>query len=262
MPKVSIAPLADTTVASPSTVFAGDGEVRTFFDGDKHPIHVHLHTLSGDQALRIAPTAVDCVAYVWRGGVSAAGKTLVSGSSLVVEHGASLDIVSTEETSQLVTFTAAVPAASPRAGGHVHLMPTEQVPRFGDIAAGSALSGGLHADAACPTCCVWLHENSFAAPDPNAPAVDPEAGIHSHTEDEVIFVTSGQMRLGPRLYGPGTALAIAATTMYSFLTGPAGLSFINFRPGQPRDIRLKDGRTMDEVGYWRERVPAPRPISL
>lgn len=138
-------------------------------------------------------------------------------------------------------------------------MPRERVPRFGDTA-DSPLSGGLHADAAGAPWTVWLHENRFGAPG-DAP-IDPEAGVHSHTEDEVIFVTAGQIRLGSRLCRPGTALAIAANTMYGFTAGPAGLGFINFRPGLPRDIRFKNGQTMDEIGYWRSRVPPPQPITL
>ena len=58
------------------------------------------------------------------------------------------------------------------------------------------------------------------------------------------------------------AIAIPANTLYSFTPGPQGLTFINFRPGVPGDIHFKDGRTMDETGYWRQQLPAPQPITL
>ena len=119
-------------------------------------------------------------------------------------------------------------------------------------------SGGLHADARCPTCEVWLHENTMPGMPDEAARELGDRGVHSHSEDEIIFVTRGSMRLGNRLYGPGTALAIAADTMYSFTPGPDGLSFINFRAGFPRAFRMKNGQTFDEAGYWRERVTAPQ----
>lgn len=262
MARVSIVPPEKTVIVAASNLYSGNGEMRKYIDGERDPIHVYVHSLTRGAALRIAPTVSDCVAYVWHGEVTAGDRALASGSSLVVERDATLELVSTVDNSQLVTFSASMQSTKARAGGHVHLLPNEHVPRFGNIATGSALSGGLHADAMCPTCAVWLHENSFAPPAADAPRVDAEAGIHSHAEDEVIFVTGGHMRLGSRLYGPGTALAIAASTMYSFTTGPDGLSFINFRPGLPHDIQFKNGRSMDEVGYWRERVAAPQPISL
>ena len=162
--------------------------------------------------------------------------------------------------SLLLTFAASHPAAEPRSGGHVHLLPNEQVPRVSNLGGPSGTGGGMHANAECPTCQVWLHENTFP-PHPEATSVDAEKGIHSHTEDEVIFVTAGQIRLGNQLHGPGTALAIAADTLYGFTSGPEGLSFINFRAARPGEIRFREG-TMDEVAFWKSRVATPRYIEL
>jgi hypothetical protein len=249
-------------LAATSNLYSSDGEIRKYLDGERDPIHVHLHDLARGEVLRITPTVSDCVAYVWQGCVLTGEQLLDKGSSLVIEHGATLQVLSKRDDSKLVTFYASAPSTQLRPGGHVHVMPNERVPRFGDIATGSRLSGAMHANSTCPTCSVWLHENSFAPPEPDEPRADAEAGIHSHAEDEVIFVTAGQMRLGTRLYAPGLALAVAADTMYSFTTGPEGLSFINFRPDMPRDIQFKNGRTMDEVGYWREKVTEPQPVFI
>ena len=262
MAKVSIVPQDKAVSVAPAGVFSGTGEIRKYLDGERDPIHVHVHTLAHGAALRIAPSLSDCMAYIWHGSVAANDQELVNGSSLIVERGAAFTLLSTAADSRVVTFYASAQSTKQNASGRVHLLPSRQVPRFGSIATGDALTGGLHADAMGSPCAVWLHENTFAPPDPDGPRVDAEAGIHSHAEDEVIFVTKGQMRLGQQLYGPGTALAVAAFTMYSFVTGPRGLSFINFRPGLPRDIQFKNGRTMDEVGYWRERVARPQPISI
>ena len=70
------------------------------------------------------------------------------------------------------------------------------------------------------------HENDYS----NA---DEETALHSHSEDEVIFVRAGSIRLGNAVHGPGTALAIAAHTKYGFFSGPGGLSFVNFRGTSP-----------------------------
>jgi hypothetical protein len=81
------------------------------------------------------------------------------------------------------------------------------------------------ADSSCPTCTIWLHVSGFDRP--------TRIGTHRHTEDELIFVTEGEMRLGRRTLGPGAALAIDKDTQYGFETGPAGLTFLNYRPVRP-----------------------------
>src|SRR4030095_981817 len=109
---------------------------------------------------------------------------------------------------------------------------------------------------------LWLHENKFAPTPPTAEPMDAEAGVHCHTEDEVIFVVAGQIQLAPRLYDRGTAVAIAANTYYSFLPGPNGLTFINFRPGRPNETRMRSGMTMAEIAYWKDRLPQPEYVTL
>jgi hypothetical protein len=108
---------------------------------------------------------------------------------------------------------------------------------------------------------VWLHENSFSG-SPEGARIDAEAGIHSHTEDEIIFVTDGDIRLGSKLYGSGTALAIAANTFYGFTAGPNGLKFVNFRASAPGAIAFRDRDSMDERSYWSSRLPRPVYINL
>jgi hypothetical protein len=123
------------------------------------------------------------------------------------------------------------------------------------------VGGGIHADSGCKTCEVWLHENHFPGDRPQLTPEEEKRGVHSHSEDEIIFVTDGQIRLGTRLYGPGTAVAIAADTLYSFAVGPEGLSFINFRAAMPSDIKFANGMSMSETGYWQERLPRPEYVA-
>jgi hypothetical protein len=243
-------------VSSPPGM-ASSADCSAYFDRESDPLHLYQHRLEPSGALHIGPMDCDCVGYVWEGSVTAGNATLPKGSSLVIEHGAEMDLTAGASGAVVLTFAKREPPEDQRAGGHVHLLPDDRVPRSAPEPGAGGASGGLHADALCPTCEVWLHE--YTAPgmsDEDALEV-ADRGVHSHSEDEIIFVTCGSMRLGTKLYGPGTALAIAADTMYSFTPGPDGLSFINFRAGHPEAFRMKNGQTFDEAGYWRERVSAP-----
>jgi hypothetical protein len=119
----------------------------------------------------------------------------------------------------------------------------------------------MHADSGCPTCEVWLHENHFPGRTTPMTPEEEKRGVHSHSEDEIIFVVDGEIKLGNRLYGPGTAVAIAADTLYSFTTGPEGLSFINFRAGTPGDIRFANGTAISETGYWKDKQLKPEYVA-
>ena len=258
MPKVSVVTLDKAQPVRQPLGYTGLAEALAFYDDERSPLHLHLHRVSPGETLKIGPMPTDCVAYVWRGALKAGGWTMAEGSSLIVEHGEMLTVTGGEEAAELLTFHGARPTESLRAGGHVHLLPSEHVPRSGNLTGGERpVGGGMHANSACPTCEVWLHENHF----PGVPSpVTPEAaklGVHSHSEDEIIFVTAGEIRLGAKLFGPGTAVAIAADTLYSFTAGPDGLSFINFRAGTPGDIRFASGAAMSETGYWRDKQLAP-----
>ncbi|HEY4332517.1 MAG TPA: hypothetical protein VGM78_08110 [Ilumatobacteraceae bacterium] len=61
---------------------------------------------------------------------------------------------------------------------------------------------------------------------------DPDTVVesHAHTQDEVLFVTAGELIAGAQHCGPGTAIYIEANTLYGFRTGPDGCSFLNFHP--------------------------------
>lgn len=244
--------MAKVLVMTPEKARRLETGALEYFGGNA-PIHLHVHDLAAGETLALAADPAERLAYVQRGVVAVGGTELPQGSVVIVERNAAVAVRSVAGQSSLLLFAAAVPSPEPRLGGHVHLLPRSQAPTVPSMGS-SGVSGTLFADARCPTCAVWLHENWFPAP--SGPRLDPEAGIHAHEEDEVIFVTGGQMQLGQKLMEPGTAIAIAANTFYGFLPGPEGLSFINFRAGLPRAIHFADGRTADEVAVWR-RVDRP-----
>lgn len=258
MAKVSIAEVDKAPVVSTPREFAGSMETRALFKADKDPIQAHLNRLEPGDAMRIGPTNHDSITYVWEGAVEVSGKSLPAGSSFIVERNATAEVRSAGESARLLTFSGNSDTP-PSPGGRIHLLPKDRLPFAKDLGH-SGVAGGMHANAESPST-IWLHENSFPPPEQVAP-FDAEAGVHCHTEDEVIFVVAGDIRLGNKLYGPGTAIGIAANTYYGFNPGPSGLKFINFRPGLPSEIRMSDGRTMDEIAFWHDRLPAPEYITV
>ena len=114
----------------------------------------------------------------------------------------------------------------------------DRVPRVGANDSGTA--GGLHANGKCPGCELWLNENSLP-PSPPPPPEEANKGVHMHPEDEIIFVTKGDIRLGNRVYEAGAALAVARDTFYGFHPGPSGLGFVTFRPSATNQIRFAAG---------------------
>lgn len=250
-----------SAIASPPG--SGDGQTLAYLDGATDAIHLHVHEMESDTIIRLGPFSSHSAIFVWTGDIVADDRDLPAGSSLLLQAGAALDLTSRTGPVRLLCFAAhGVQSAGEAAPARIHLLPASQVPHYSDGPQGGGVRGALHADASFSPCPVWLHENHLSPPAADAPPTDADAGIHSHAEDEVIFVTSGEMRLGNRLYGPGTSLAIAADTMYGFGVGPAGLSFVNFRGGLPDAIRFKNGMTVDEVGYWRSRCASPTYVSL
>jgi hypothetical protein len=258
--------MAKVTVVTPDKAmqcslpagFSGTARSIAYLDGPRDPLHLHCHPVGPGETLYVGPRAIDCLAYVWTGAVNAGGHSLAAGSSLVVEHGASLAVCGGDDGAKMLVFTASAEPESQRAGGHVHLLPIDNVSRVPVMIPGVA--GGLHFDSACPTCELWLHENMFL-PEFVTPATQNRSP-HCHTEDEIIFVTRGQARLGNRTVGPGTALAIHALTMYTFDPGPEGLGFINFRPVRPGENRRADGRISHEADGWERHLNGRRPRYL
>jgi quercetin dioxygenase-like cupin family protein len=256
MANVSLVPPEKVRSVSLPPGYSGLADAKAYLDG-KSSLHLYLLEIDKGQTLQIEAAPTDRVIYVWRGGVEAGERRLSAGSSIVVEHGRTFAIHGIDDQSQILVFAAADASSQSKAGGHVHLLPAERVPRIQRTE--TTTGGGMHADSGCLTCAVWLHENSFPGR-VDVSAEDEARGIHSHTEDEIIFVIDGEIRLGARICGPGTALAIAANTMYSFTAGSAGLRFVNFRAAEPSDIHFADGRSMSETGYWRGILPRPEYI--
>ena len=53
---------------------------------------------------------------------------------------------------------------------------------------------------------------------------------HAHVEDEIIVVVEGELRFGARTLGAGSSVMVPGGTLYAFVAGPDGCTFLNFRP--------------------------------
>ncbi len=255
MPKVQVVTLENDPIVTAPSHKPGTSETRAVFEGERDPLHLRIERLGPNASLRLDGSEADQVAFVWKGAARAGGTRLEEHASMIVEKDAAASLTASDEGATILLFSMNGRPTHPRPGGHVHLLPSEQVPRTLDMGGRGVAGGALHADAGCPTCEIWLHENQFYH-------ADYEVGIHSHTEDELIFVTAGSIRLGNRLYGTGTTLAVAANTKYGFKAGPQGLTFVNFRASAPSYLQPGSPHAQDEAELWRNRVGAPEYLEL
>jgi hypothetical protein len=249
MAKVSIATV-DKAAQVSTPQGTGEIESRALFSGPGHPIHLRAHHLGAGASLAFVGEPADVALFVWKGSIAAGGAMLTEKSSAIVERGTSLHVVADTGGATVLAFNLGARDDGGGRGGHVHLLPRDRVPCTESLGGNEGIGGALHADAQCPTCSVWLHENSYAM-------ADKETAVHSHSEDEVIFVHTGSIRLGNRIYGPGTALAIAADTKYGFFSGPDGLGFVNFRATSPTYTSGDGTVVMDEAELWQGLLGRP-----
>lgn len=255
MPKVTIRTQSGATPCDLPEGCAGDGQAHCYFANSDRDLQLHRLDLPAGGAMRFFPILADRLGYVWDGELALGGVALAPGSIFIVERGALAQIQSPAQDAAVLLFSASGMAGSPP-GGNVHLLPADRAPRSDALGGVVGLGGTIYADADCGTCALWLHENRFPPVAVRSSAGEP--GVHAHSEDEIIVVIDGEIRLGEKLFGRGTAIMIAADTLYSFTAGPGGLAFINFRGGKPGDIRFASGQSMSETQYWRERLPRPQ----
>lgn len=61
-----------------------------------------------------------------------------------------------------------------------------------------------------------------------------ETALHSHSEDEVMYVVEGELHMGDQVMGPQSILLIRKNSEYKFTVGENGVRFLNIRPGTTR----------------------------
>ena len=249
MAKVRVRTIDQATECPSPSWSDGSVETRCYFSGKNDLVHLYLDRLMLGSTMRIADPTQDRLIYVWAGEVLAGGHVLASGSSFIAEHGAQVDVVARSEEALFLSFSAGAQPSHRYEGGKVHFLPVECVPR---VEGENGTSGGLHAGGSRRDCSYWLNENSLPGDMASLSREDLEKGIHAHPADEIIFVTQGSIRLGEKLYPAGTAIAIAAHTLYGFAPGPNGMNFITFRPSGTNAIRFSASVDYSESSYFQK----------
>jgi hypothetical protein len=163
--------------------------------------------------------------YVLDGGLEVEGRRCPQDGAVLVESGVAVTARAVGRT-RIAHFGCSddQPPADgrfgpPAPGGHgVHVLG----PR------GRFLSGkleGVHAvwyaDSTCDTCRAQLLKVTSYPSDRNT--------AHHHSEDEIIYLVGGTMRLGAYELGACVALSIPANARYAPKAGPDGHVFLNFR---------------------------------
>ena len=255
MTKVQFVTHATAASIEPPACARGRIESRAYFHKQGDPLHLQVHELTADTVMSVGSPAADILVYVWRGAVGVQGVPLSERSSLIVEGGASAEMSALGSAATMLFFMPRKQRSDERSAPLLRLLPRERVPCNRDLGGQGIAGGALHADASPSSCHLWLHENDFYAG-------GNQVAVHSHSEDEIIFVRDGELRVGNRVYGPGAALAIAANTKYGFEVGPAGLSFVNFRASAPTYKSCDGTHSMDEAEFWRSQTGRPEYLEL
>jgi len=153
--------------------------------------------------------------YVMEGEAEVDGRRCPVGGAIVIESGVATTLLAVGRV-RAAHFGGRGPAR--RDGRVVHA--------FGP--GGQWVSGRLEGvkavwftDSTCPTC-----RAAFFLVDSPDRFRGPS---HAHTQDEIIYLLDGGVRMGAHLYGAGTALSIPANVRYAFDGLDGGHRFLNFR---------------------------------
>lgn len=180
--------------------------------------------LADGTSLQFPPVHGDEAVYVARGALRVAGRTCPQGGAVVLESGATHEVVA-DGAARVVHFAprdAAMPSGGAdgtlaQAGDRVHVVG----PRGTYAAIEPGRDTHYYADSTCDTCRLTLLYTSRTKP--------YVSDTHSHSTDELIHVLWGELRLGSQVVRPGDTLAIDADRRYGFRSGPDGFGFLNYR---------------------------------
>jgi quercetin dioxygenase-like cupin family protein len=176
--------------------------------------------------------------YVFEGELDVGGHACPAGGAVIVESAVAATVRAITPT-RLAHYGSRA-ATAPAAGGCVHVVGPRGIAAVGDPA---TVAARFFADATCPTCRLSLFEVTREHQRDGRP--------HSHSADEIIYITGGTMILGAYELGPGTSLCIPGGVRYAEGSGVNGCVFLNFRAeASDRTDFVKDGppvRTLESA---------------
>jgi hypothetical protein len=219
-----------------------DGEVtsRPVVAGWQGGLSLWRHEIGTGGALHFAAPDRAHLLYVWAGEADAGGAVIARGDALMVEAGAVVSVTASHDPLVLLHYHADAPDAKDRlVHGQIHALRRAEVGQR--VHPNTDIT--LFADSSAEGADLWFH--AIRSSPRHEVAVEPR---HYHTADEIIVIVDGEMLLGRRRIGPGTAVAIAGRTLYAFGMGEAGVHFVNFR-SRPSSVAML---TPDGVGEARD----------
>ncbi len=204
-------------------------------------------TVSAGSELRWSSAHGDEAVYVLAGSVDVAGRpeaaAVAAGGAVIVESGVAARVVATSDC-QLLHFGSVFtepPADGPYGAPWVHGHVVHAVGAGGVYAAvGEGRDTRFYADSSCPTCRITLMRTGR-----DAAYISP---AHSHSQDELIHVLSGEITLGRSTVGPGDTLWVQADRRYTFTGGSKGFSFLNYRRDASLHAVVRGGEPKLEGG--------------
>lgn len=216
---------------------------------DDYPLWLVESELEDGATFRWDGQHGDDVLYVFEGGLRHVDRRCPPDGAVIVESGVTAELVAVGPT-RVAHFGAVEdePPSSgrfgpPEAEGHgVHVVG----PR------GQFFSGareGVHAtwyaDATCATCRAQLLKVHAGPQDKrNGPP-------HHHTEDEIIYLIEGTVRIGKTVFTPKTSLSIPGMARYALTGGPEGHTFLNYRRDVSEQVYDRDDPALLETGLSR-----------
>ena len=202
--------------------------------------------LAADTALRWDERHGDEALYVQSGELSVDGRTCPEGGAVILEANAR-PTVSAQVATQVIHMGSredAPPAdglygAPEPGGGQVHVVG----PRGTFEAREEDRDTRFFADSTCPTCRLWLLYTARESAS--------ESPVHSHSQDELIHILRGEIRIGSLRAGPGASVFIAADQLYHFESGETGFAFLNYRRDASEMTVKPTGEKLLEAGLAR-----------
>ena len=104
----------------------------------------------------------------------------------------------------------------------------------------AARDSTFFADSSCPTCRITLLRTGRSERYVSA--------AHSHSQDELIHLLSGEITVGRERLQPGDTLYVAAHRRYTFTSGDRGFSFLNYRRDASMHTLVRGGAPVLEGG--------------
>jgi hypothetical protein len=166
----------------------------------------------------------DEAVYVQSGSLTYDGRVCPADGALILESGVPA-VVRVNEPTTVIHFGPWDPAppasgayGAPASEGHcVHVVGPGGT--FAKIEPGRASK--FYADSTWPTSRITLLYTSRSEPYVSNP--------HSHSEDEIIHLLSGEIQVGQTVLSKGYTLGIAGDRRYRFKSGDKGFGFLNYR---------------------------------